>query len=148
MDNNFSFKKIDDMTGREMYALARLRNETFVAEQKITLPDLDDRDLVATQVFLLNEKQTDALATCRLFEEDGKWMLGRVAVSKASRGQSLGKKMLIAVHNYLKENNIVALYCHAQMHVKPFYEKLGYQTCGDPFDEGGVEHIMMKKDLD
>lgn len=148
MDNNFSFKKIDDMTGREMYALARLRNETFVAEQKITLPDLDDQDLVATQVFLLNEKQTDALATCRLFEEDGKWMLGRVAVSKASRGQSLGKKMLIAVHNYLKENNIVALYCHAQMHVKPFYEKLGYQTCGDPFDEGGVEHIMMKKDLD
>ncbi len=147
MNNNFSFKKIDEMTSREMFAVARLRNETFVTEQKITLPDLDDQDLTAVQVFLLNEKQTDALATCRLFVEKDKWMLGRVAVSKKSRGQSLGKKMLLAVHNYLKEQNASALYCHAQMHVKPFYEKLGYQTCGEPFDEGGVEHIMMKKSL-
>ena len=31
MNNNFSFKKIDEMTSREMFAVARLRNETFVA---------------------------------------------------------------------------------------------------------------------
>lgn len=147
MDNNFSFKKIDEMTSREMFAVARLRNEVFVAEQEITLPDLDDRDLAAIQVFLLNEKQTDALATCRLFIEEGKWMLGRVAVDKSTRGQNLGKKMLLAVDNYLKQHNAPAVYCHAQMHVKGFYEKLGYQTCGAPFDEGGVEHIMMKKNL-
>ncbi|MGN1284595.1 MAG: GNAT family N-acetyltransferase, partial [Candidatus Limosilactobacillus intestinavium] len=40
-----------------------------------------------------------------------------------------------------------ALYCHAQMRVKPFYDVLGYETIGEPFDEGGVEHVMMKKDL-
>ncbi|MFK5221397.1 GNAT family N-acetyltransferase [Lactobacillus helveticus] len=27
------------------------------------------------------------------------------------------------------------------------HEKVGYQTCGEPFEEAGVEHIMMKKDL-
>ncbi len=32
--NNFSFKKIDEMSGREVYCVARLRDETFVAEQK------------------------------------------------------------------------------------------------------------------
>ncbi|MER0178864.1 GNAT family N-acetyltransferase, partial [Lactobacillus helveticus] len=67
--------------------------------------------------------------------------------SNNSRGQSLGKKMLLAVHNYVKKQNASALYCHAQMHVKQFYEKVGYQTCGEPFEEAGVEHIMMKKYL-
>ncbi|MCT7880256.1 MAG: GNAT family N-acetyltransferase, partial [Lactobacillus crispatus] len=72
--DNFTFKKIDEMTAREFYCVERLRNTTFVAEQKITLPDLDDEDLIAVQVYLLNQKQTTALATCRLFQEDGKWM--------------------------------------------------------------------------
>lgn len=52
--DNFTFKKIDEMTAREFYCVERLRNTTFVAEQKITLPDLDDEDLIAVQVYLLN----------------------------------------------------------------------------------------------
>lgn len=145
--DDFTFKKIDEMTGREFYCVEKLRNTTFVAEQKITLPDLDDADLIAFQVYLLNQKQTTALATCRLFQEDGKWMLGRVAVSKEVRGQQLGSKMITAVHKFLRQNKIDAVYCHAQMRVKPFYDSLGYQVVGKPFDEGGVEHVMMKKDL-
>ena len=145
--SEFLFKKVDEMTSRECFGVARLRDDTFVAEQKITLPDLDDQDLESIHVFKLNEKQTTALATCRLFEEDGKWMLGRVAVSSKMRGQHLGQKMLESVHEYLKERGANSLYCHAQLRVKLFYEKLGYQTCGDVFDEGGVEHVMMKKDL-
>lgn len=145
--DDFVFKKIDEMTGREVYCVERLRNTTFVAEQKITLPDLDDEDLIATQVYLLNQKQTTALATCRLFHEDGKWMLGRVAVAKDARGQQLGTKMIMAVHKFLQQNNASAIYCHAQMRVKPFYDGLGYQVIGEPFDEGSIEHVMMKKDL-
>lgn len=37
--------------------------------------------------------------------------------------------------------------CHAQYTAKPFYEKLGYQAFGDLFYEGGVKHVMMKKEL-
>ena len=74
-------------------------------------------------------------------------MLGRVAVSKDARGMHLGSKMVEAAQTYLKEITVTALYCHAQMRVKPFYDRLGYQVIGKPFDEGGVEHVMMKKDL-
>lgn len=147
MSENFVFKTISEMTSREVFCVFRLRNETFVAEQKITLPDLDDQDLTAIQVFWLNEKQTNALAVCRLFKENGNWMLGRVAVSQAVRGQRLGQKMLEQVHQYLKTKGASSLTCHAQLRVKPFYEKLGYQTQGEVFDEGGVKHIMMKKNL-
>ena len=33
------------------------------------------------------------------------------------------------------------------MRVEPFYAKLGYQEIGEPFEEAGIQHIMMKKDL-
>lgn len=145
--NDFVFKKIDEMSGRELFCAERLREETFVVEQKITLPELDDQDLNAVEVYRLNENQTNGLATCRIFQEDGKWMLGRVAVSKKARGIYLGSQMLEAVHKYLQEKDATALYCHAQIRVQPFYDKLGYQVVGKPFDEGGVQHVMMKKDL-
>ena len=146
--NDFTLKKIDEMSGRELFCTERLREETFVTEQKITLPELDDQDLIAIQAYRLNDDQTNALATCRIFEEDGKWMLGRVAVSKAARGMHLGSKMVEAVQEYLREKGVAALYCHAQMRVEPFYAKLGYQEIGEPFEEAGIQHIMMKKGLE
>lgn len=145
---DFKFKKIAQMTGQEMFCVSRLRDEIFVTEQKITLPELDDEDLKAVQVFALNEKQTDALATCRIFQnEAGEWILGRVAVSKTLRGQGVGFKMIEAVHAYLKKLGVSQISCHAQMPVKSFYEKLGYQAQGEVFDEGGIEHIQMNKKL-
>lgn len=144
----FSFKKINEMTGREAFCIERLRSEVFVSEQKITLPEIDNEDFNAIHVFLLNENKDNALATCRIFkEQNGDWYLGRVVVSKDARGMHLGSKMLEEVHYYLKENGVNKLYCHAQMTAKPFYDYLDYQVKGDTFDEGGIEHILMYKDL-
>lgn len=136
------------MLGREFFCVERLRTNTFVTEQKITLPELDDQDLSAVQVYLLNNEKTLALATCRIFKKNGQWMLGRVAVDKDTRGQHLGQQMMEQVHEYLKRKGAANLMCHAQYTAKPFYEKLGYQTFGDIFYEGGVKHVMMKKELD
>ncbi|WEV37166.1 GNAT family N-acetyltransferase [Lactobacillus sp. ESL0677] len=143
----FTFKRIDDMSGREMFCIARLRINTFVTEQEITVPELDDEDLTAVQVYLLNKDKTMALAVCRIFLEDGKWMLGRVAVAKAARGQKLGSKMMTQVHKYLKQHGVDRLYCHAQWQAKPFYDYLGYQVVGEPFTEAGIKHVMMSYEL-
>ncbi len=144
----FSFKKIDEMTGREAFCIERLRSEVFVSEQKITLPEIDNEDFSAIHVFMLNENKDNALATCRIFkEQNGDWYLGRVVVSKEARGMHLGSKMLEEVHHYLKENGVDRLYCHAQITAKPFYDYLDYQVKGDTFDEGGIEHVLMYKDL-
>ncbi|WEV71046.1 GNAT family N-acetyltransferase [Lactobacillus sp. ESL0785] len=143
----FVFKKIDEMSGREVFCIARLRINTFVTEQEITVPELDDEDLTAIQVYLLNEEQTMAQAVCRVFQEDGKWMLGRVAVAKAARGQHLGTDMMKQVHEYLQQQGADRLYCHAQWQAKPFYDSLGYKTQGEPFVEADVKHIMMYYDL-
>lgn len=147
-NKKFNFKQVDKMTGREFFCVERLRCDSFVTEQKITLPELDDTDLVATQVFLLNRDQTNALATCRIFQDpEYGWMIGRVAVSKKVRGQHLGTEMMEAVHEFLKNKGAQRLTCHAQLHAKNFYEHLGYQTQGDVFLEGGVKHVLMVKEL-
>lgn len=138
------------MTGYEAFCVERLRNEVFVSEQKITLPEIDDEDFRAIHVFSLNDRKDNALATCRIFKEkNDNWYLGRVVVSKDARGMRLGSKMIKEVHQYLnlKEKDVNRLYCHAQMSAKPFYDHLGYQVKGDIFDEGGIEHVLMYKDL-
>ena len=147
--HNFKFKTIDEMSGREVFCIERLRIDTFVTEQKITLPELDAQDLTAIHAYLLNEDQTTALATCRIFQDESEnWLIGRVAVSKNARGQKLGKKMLEAVHKYLKEEKrATRVACHAQQYVQKFYESLGYQTQGEVFQEAGIDHIMMSKEL-
>lgn len=145
--SKFFFKKIADMSGREMFCVERLRCEVFVTEQKITLPELDDTDLKATQVFLLNQRQNDALAVCRVFKEKGKWIVGRVAVKKEARGQHLGNQMLKKVQAYVKEQGGKELSCHAQLTAKSFYDYLGYQTVGPVFLEGGLKHVKMIKKL-
>ena len=112
----FCFKTIEEMTGYEAFCVERLRNEVFVSEQKITLPEIDDEDFHAIHVFSLNDGKDNALATCRIFkDENGDWYLGRVVVSKDARGMHLGSKMINAVHEYLKEKNVNRIYCHAQM---------------------------------
>ena len=144
----FCFKTIDEMTGYEAFCVERLRNEVFVSEQKITLPEIDDEDFNAIHVFSLNDGKDDALATCRIFkDENGDWYLGRVVVSKDARMMYLGSKMMKEVHEYLKEKDVNRIYCHAQMTAKPFYDSLGYKVKGETFDEGGIEHVLMYKDL-
>lgn len=143
----FDFKKVDAMTGRDLFCVERLRSEVFVTEQGITLPELDDDDLRAVQVFKLNAHATDALATCRIFQQDGQWMLGRVVVAKNQRGTGLGTRLLRAVHAYLRMRGVDQLSCHAQLSAKRFYDKLGYQTSGQPFAEGGIQHVLMTKYL-
>ena len=39
VDKKFSFKKVDEMSGRELFCVERLRSEVFVTEQKITLSE-------------------------------------------------------------------------------------------------------------
>lgn len=144
----FIFKSIQQMTGKEFFYIARLRVNTFVTEQKITVPEFDQVDLRAIHVFALNPKGDEAMAICRIFHDLKRgWMLGRVAVNKTFRGKQLGSQMLMQTHCFLKKHGINQLSCHAQWRVKGFYQKLGYQIVGLPFQEAGIKHVMMVKKL-
>jgi ElaA protein len=141
-------KPFSDLTGREVFCLSRIRDEVFVAEQGITVPELDDQDLAAYHVYLLNEQETDALAAARFFEDQGRYYIGRVAVQKAARRKGLASQLLSAIESYVLDQQLTgSLYLHAQVSAKQLYLKNGYEEVGTIFEEAGIPHQLMEKKL-
>ncbi len=46
-----------------------------------------------------------------------------------------------------KEKNVKYVMLHAQCYAIGFYNKLGFVEYGERFDEAGIEHIEMRKEL-
>jgi predicted GNAT family N-acyltransferase len=42
---------------------------------------------------------------------------------------------------------MVAIELHAQCYVEEFYRRAGYVREGEPFEEAGIAHVVMRKRL-
>ncbi|MBQ8235942.1 MAG: GNAT family N-acetyltransferase, partial [Clostridia bacterium] len=85
------------------------------------------------------------IAVCRVFEEEGRWMLGRFAVLKEHRGKGAGRALLAFAEEYVREQKGRELTLHSQLDAKGFYSRLGYEEYGEIEYEQGCAHIWMKK---
>jgi predicted GNAT family N-acyltransferase len=142
MTINYFFTDDKDII-RQAYALRKL---VFVQEQQVPEElELDEFD--ATALHGVAQMDGKVVGVLRLLVEDKKGHLGRLAVSKALRGQGIGQQLVILTEAKAKELKLSEIYFHAQTHAMRFYEKLGYQTRGEVFDEAGIEHIEMYKEL-
>ena len=123
----------------------QIRTEVFVYEQGfVDYPD--ETDLVA--LHFVGYIDTLPVATCRTFaDSDGDYILGRFAVLKAHRGKGLGSLLLGAVCDSLRERGVPCLKLHSQYPAKDFYEKNGFEVCGEPEYEQNALHVWMKKML-
>ena len=123
----------------------QIRTTVFVKEQGfVDLPD--ETDLVA--LHFVGYIGTLPVTTCRAFaDSDGDYILGRFAVLKAYRGKGLGSELLGAVCDSLRERGISCLKLHSQYLAKDFYEKNGFEVCGEPEYEQNALHVWMKKML-
>ena len=121
-----------------------IRQKVFVEEQGFH-NEFDDIDNTCTHISLYFND--NVIGCARVFEEQGKLIIGRIAVLKEFRGQQLGTKILEYVHNYAQENNHIETHLHAQCRACKFYESLGYVSYGPIEYDEHVEHIWMKKEL-
>jgi predicted GNAT family N-acyltransferase len=71
----------------------------------------------------------------------------RVAVLEEFRGQGIGRKLMEFLLNFAAERQIAQIVINAQVSVREFYEKLGFIAEGDSFEEAGISHIRMRKQL-
>lgn len=120
-----------------------LRKTVFMEEQgfKNEFDDIDDK---AYHVVYYSQEQP--VATCRFYEKDGVYHIGRICVLSEYRGAHIGTKVLkIAEEAIKKHASYVTL--SAQVRVKGFYESQGYIATGEPYDDEGVPHIQMVKSL-
>ena len=83
------------------------------------------------------------------FDAPFQYQLRGMAVLPASRGQDLGKALLLEAEKILKDTNPEALlWFNAREVALGFYEKFGYRTIGDLFMIPNVcMHVVMYKKL-
>ena len=73
--------------------------------------------------------------------------IGRVAVLEAARGLGLGKAIMRAAADVLREEGAREARLAAQTHALGFYEALGFQAYGPEFMDAGIPHRDMKMAL-
>ena len=131
---------------REHADIRRVRFNVFVDEQKVP-PELemDDRDDVCLH-WLARDAAGTAIGTVRLdIEKDGK--VGRLAVLAEARRHGVGRALMERLHEAARERGLTSLWCHAQTSAVSFYSRLGYRITSEPFEEAGIEHVAMEREL-
>lgn len=89
----------------------------------------------------------ELVATAVLVPEGEKMKMQRVAVVENLRSKNIGSKMMSFCEKLAVDRNYKLIYCHARDSAVNFYSKNHYEKEGDYFDEDGIPHLKMKKEL-
>jgi predicted GNAT family N-acyltransferase len=125
-------------------ALRAVRDPVFIDEQHVPIEDeIDALDPLSKHV-IARDLDDRPIGTGRLSPER---LIGRMAVIKEWRGRGVGEALLKALLDQARALGYSTVELHAQSHAIPFYEKFGFETYGDEFDECGILHRMMRIEL-
>lgn len=123
-----------------------LREQVFCVEQGVPLAaDQDGLDDVAIQVVAIEDGTV--IGTCRVLVDAGVGRLGRMAVAAPARGRGLGAAILAAAEQSARDAGARLMRLHAQRYVEDMYAAAGYTPYGEPFEEEGIPHVGMEKQL-
>jgi len=124
-----------------------VRRDVFIEEQGVSEDEeMDGRDDDAAQFVAYDDDYAVGTARVRTPEESvGK--VERVAVRETYRRRGVGKALMERVEAWANDHGFEALKLHAQTHVEQFYADLGYETTSDVFEEAGIDHVAMEKEL-
>jgi predicted GNAT family N-acyltransferase len=145
----------DDETDRE--AVLAVRRAVFIEEQGVPEDiEMDGRDDDATHFVAIDDEPVDGgpggdggpVGAARLREvEPGVGKVERVAVVADRRGEGIGRDLMDRLEATAADRGFDRLVLHAQTHVEGFYDRLGYETTSDVFEEAGIDHVEMERDL-
>lgn len=135
----------DQMDGRTVHDLLRLRQDIFVVEQESAYADIDGKDPEALHLLLRSTKTGKLAGALRLFPPHGpdqSMRIGRVVIADGNRGKGLGRVMMDAA---LKKARMLGpsgpIHITGQAHLERFYGDLGFETVSDIYMQDGIPHI-------
>ena len=133
---------------QELAAALALRVEVFCGEQGVTFDgDRDGLDDEAVQLVAIGDDGA-VIGTCRLLiEPGGTARFGRLCVRASARGRGVGAALLAAAEREARAADARRIGMHAQTDALSLYRRAGFRPYGEPFDEEGIEHVGMEKDL-
>ena len=124
--------------------LRAVRREVFVVEQGVPEAlEWDDADPVALHA-LATDASGHAIGCARLLP-DGH--IGRVAVRRPWRGRGVGTALLLRLVAAGQARGDRRAIVNAQVTAMPFYARHGFVATGEVFEEAGIPHRVMTRDL-
>lgn len=124
----------------------QVRKSVFIEEQGVDVQrDLDGEDENAYH--LVGYLEGQPITCARLQRENGQLTIQRVAVIKSYRGQLYGQALMQEIEAWAQANHIDQLILSSQISSLPFYEKLGYQLASAPYEDAGIPHQKMVKNI-
>ena len=131
----------------ERQTVMAIRHRVFVVEQRVPVElETDSYDDDADH--LLGLVDGVPLGAGRLVvESDAQGHLGRLAVLSEARGSGLGVALVRAIEERAQERGLGSVVLGSQVYAVGFYERLGYAAYGEVFDDAGIPHRHMRKEL-
>ena len=130
----------------ELLKAFMVRGLVFIGEQNITYSlEFDGEDYSATHVLGIMDTEPIAAARIRFIGEYAK--LERICVRNKFRGNGFGKAIIQFLISHVESLGYSTVKIHAQTVLEQFYANLGFRPVGDIFEEAGLDHRLMIKDL-
>ena len=137
-------------TPAELEGAFSLRIRVFVGEQGVPADiEVDEADTDPGTVHAVAVHNGAIIGTGRLLSDvDGKGPhIGRMAVERDRRRDGIGGQVLKFLEDQGRARGFRQITLHAQEYVKTFYAGHGYREVGDIFEEAGIPHREMVKEL-
>lgn len=71
----------------------------------------------------------------------------QVAVAEAMQGTGIGRAMVERSEEIARAQGFAEMVLNARDTAIPFYDRLGYERVGEEFEEVGIRHWRMRKDI-
>lgn len=135
-------------TDADLPDVRALRHRVFVVEQGVPVElEQDELDETASHA-VVRDADGRAVGTGRMVPTGGGVArIGRMAVAGEVRGAGVGAALLDVLEDAARSVGCHHAEVHAQVQAVGFYRRAGYELAGEPFDEAGIPHVAMTKDL-
>jgi predicted GNAT family N-acyltransferase len=124
-----------------------IRRRVFIEEQNV--PEEIEMDADDERAFhALGIVDGNAVGCGRMLEHgDGEVKIGRMAVLPEFRKTGIGARILRFLIERARARGLRKAILHAQLTAEGFYLNQGFNPVGGVFDEAGIAHRKMERDL-
>ena len=144
MDSQISVVEVTERPQMEQAWVIRRR--VFIEEQHV--PEELEMDEDDAQAFHALALDGNAPVGCgRMVAHDEFVKIGRMAVLRERRGEGIGRTILTFLMGCARQHGFSRAVLHAQLTAEGFYLKNGYVPEGEVFDEAGIPHRRMCREL-
>ena len=139
--------KIIDHGTAEYQQMLKLRDDILRKPLGLTFTN-DELENEKNNLHIAAYEDDQMLGCCMLVEEDAETVrLRQMAVINDLQGKGIGRALMQFAENLARDRGYRKITMHARKNALGFYEKMGYKTRGNEFQEITITHFVMEKEL-